>query len=127
MNLSILIPMCNAERYIEKCLESLMFQSIAKDDYEVIVFDDGSSDSSLKVVKNFSKKYTNILIYTHANRGVVFTRNKLLKLAKGTYIYFVDADDFLFLSDPFTAVLLLPLLLLALLSSMHYSSTYYSY
>jgi glycosyltransferase involved in cell wall biosynthesis len=95
MKLSILIPMYNAERYIEKCLESLMFQSIAKDDYEVIVFDDGSSDSSLKVVKNFSKKYTNILIYTHANRGVVFTRKKLLKLAKGTYIYFVDADDFI--------------------------------
>ncbi len=94
MKLSVLIPMYNAESYIERCLYSLMHQDIPKQDYEVIVFNDGSSDTSEAIVKNFAKPHTNVVLHSHTNEGVISTRNKLLKLAKGTYMYFMDADDY---------------------------------
>ncbi len=94
MKLSVLIPMYNAESYIERCLYSLMHQDIPKQDYEVIVFNDGSSDISEVIVKNFAKTHTNVVLHSHTNEGVISTRNKLLKLAKGTYVYFMDADDY---------------------------------
>ncbi|TGV01589.1 glycosyltransferase [Flavivirga rizhaonensis] len=94
MKLSILIPMYNAESYIERCLHSLMHQDISKQDYEVIVYNDGSNDTSEIIVKNFTKTHTNVFLYSHKNEGVILTRNKLLKLAKGIYVYFMDADDY---------------------------------
>ncbi|GAA3606625.1 glycosyltransferase [Flavivirga amylovorans] len=94
MKLSVLIPMYNAEAYIERCLYSLMHQNISKQDYEVIVFNDGSNDASKTIVENFVNSHSNVFLYSHKNEGVISTRNKLLKLAKGTYIYFMDADDY---------------------------------
>lgn len=94
MKLSVLVPMYNAEHFIIRCLDSLMSQKVSKDIYEVVVFDDGSTDKSLEIVNDFSKKHYNILVHSHKNQGVVATRNKLLKLAKGEYIFFVDADDY---------------------------------
>ncbi|WP_418603826.1 glycosyltransferase [Hwangdonia sp.] len=94
MKLSILIPMYNVESYIEKCLSSLLAQGISTRDYEIIVVNDGSTDNSLQIAETFSKNHSNIFIYSQENRGAVFTRNKMLKLAKGEYIYFVDADDY---------------------------------
>ena len=95
MKLSILIPVYNAESYIEKCLESLIKQDISESVYEIIVINDGSTDVSLDIIENFSKKHENILVFSQENSGAVFTRNKLMTLAKGDYIYFVDADDYL--------------------------------
>jgi glycosyltransferase involved in cell wall biosynthesis len=94
MKLSILIPVYNAEAYIERCLNSLIMQNIDKNEYEIIVFNDGSTDKSGKIVSDYSKKYHNIFLHSHENQGVIATRNKLLKLAKGDYLYFVDADDY---------------------------------
>ena len=95
MKLSILIPMYNAESFIERCLSSLMHQSISKHDYEVIVFNDGSKDASKGIVENFIKTHNNVFLHSYKNEGVIATRNKLLKLAKGTYVYFMDADDYI--------------------------------
>lgn len=95
MKLSVLIPMYNAEKYIERCLDSLMHQDIAVKDYEVLIMDDGSNDGSCMIVKGFSKKYKNVFLYSNKNVGTYSTRNKLLKLAKGDYIYCVDADDYI--------------------------------
>ncbi|WP_034045397.1 glycosyltransferase [Wocania ichthyoenteri] len=94
MKLSILIPMYNAEAYIERCLNSLIMQNIDKKEYEIVIINDGSTDKSLEKVINFSKKHNNVFVHSYKNQGVIATRNKLLKLAKGDYIYFVDADDY---------------------------------
>lgn len=95
MKLSILIPVYNAEAYIERCLNSLIKQSIDKNEYEIIIINDGSTDNSFKIIENFAENHTNVFLHSHKNKGVYQTRNELLKLAKGTYIYFVDADDYL--------------------------------
>ncbi|GAA3641106.1 glycosyltransferase [Flavivirga jejuensis] len=94
MKLSILIPVYNAELYIGRCLDSLLNQNISKQDYEIIVFNDGSTDESSKIISNYAKKHQTVFLYSHENQGVIATRNKLLKLAKGDYLYFVDADDY---------------------------------
>lgn len=95
MKLSILVPVYNAEKLIGRCLDSLVCQDINEEDYEIIVFDDGSTDNGLNLIKSFAKNYKIVSYYTRENKGVIYTRNELIKLAKGTYIYFVDADDFL--------------------------------
>jgi len=89
MKLSILIPVYNAERFIERCLNSLIIQDLDKNEYEIIIINDGSTDNSLEIVENYSKEHANVVFYSHENQGVVATRNKLLKHAKGTYIYFI--------------------------------------
>jgi glycosyltransferase involved in cell wall biosynthesis len=95
MLLSILIPMYNAEHYIGKCLGSLLQQDLSADAYEIIVMDDGSKDGSAQFVRDLAKDYPQIRLFSEANSGADATRNKMLKLAKGEYIYFVDADDYL--------------------------------
>ena len=93
--LSILIPIFNAEKYIGRCLDSLLNQNISKSNYEIIILDDGSEDKSQEVVAPYLKKFSNIQYHRSENVGAYTTRNKLLKLAKGTYIYCVDADDYI--------------------------------
>ncbi|PIA77478.1 hypothetical protein BFR04_08530 [Gaetbulibacter sp. 4G1] len=95
MKLSVLIPVYNAENYIYRCLESLISQDISKSDYEIVIVNDGSTDRSLEIIEDISKKNVNIFVFSQKNRGTVFTRNRLMKLAKGEYIYFVDADDYI--------------------------------
>jgi glycosyltransferase involved in cell wall biosynthesis len=87
--------MYNAEAYISNCLDSLVNQDLETNDYEIIIMDDGSSDSSFKIVNEYVKTHTNISLYSENNVGPDTTRNKLLKLAKGDYIYFLDADDYI--------------------------------
>ncbi|TNJ46532.1 glycosyltransferase [Tamlana fucoidanivorans] len=95
MKLSILIPMYNAEKYIGNCITSLINQDVPKDDYEILVLDDGSVDDSVKIVQEFIHVNDNIHLYTQSNKGLYATRNKLLRLAKGIYIYNIDADDYI--------------------------------
>ncbi len=87
--------MYNAEEFIGNCIESLLRQNIPEHDYEIIIMDDGSSDSSIAIVNDFTLKHQNIKLYAESNVGAYSTRNKLLKLAKGDYIYNLDADDYL--------------------------------
>lgn len=87
--------MYNAKNYIGNCIESLVNQDLSKDDYEIIIIDDGSKDNSVDLVKTFAKKYKNICLYQEPNSGAYTTRNKLLKFAKGDYIYNLDADDYI--------------------------------
>ncbi|WP_203258639.1 glycosyltransferase [Hyunsoonleella ulvae] len=95
MRLSILIPMYNAQSYIERCLKSVLEQDIPKSDYEIIVYDDGSTDGSKDIVTGLTETFNNIRLYSNKNEGVVKVRNKLLSLAKGSYVYFIDADDYI--------------------------------
>lgn len=95
MKLSIIIPMYNVENYIDQCIRSILSQNIPTKDYEVIIIDDGSSDNSYNIVKGFSNENLNINLYFQKNQGVSIARNKGIKYAKGKYLYFLDADDYL--------------------------------
>jgi len=95
MKLSVVIPMYNAEKYIGKCLESILNQKLNHEEYEIIVVNDGSSDNSLNVVVEKSNQYKNIRVFTVPNGGQGKARNYGVVQAKGKYIYFVDADDYI--------------------------------
>lgn len=93
MFLSFIIPIFNAENYLEECLTSLIEQNISVTDYEIICINDGSTDNSLSVLKDF-QQYSNVYVVTQKNAGVASARNAGLNVAKGDYIWFIDADDF---------------------------------
>ena len=89
MKLSIIIPVYNAEKYIEECLDSII--SEIDEQVEVLLLDDGSTDHSYQMIKKYERK--NIRIFHHENHGVSYTRNQGIKEASGEYLMFVDSDD----------------------------------
>ncbi len=89
--ISVLIPLFNAEKYIECCLESVLSQDY--EELEIIVLDDGSTDDSAERVKSFSDG--RLRYYRTENRGVSSARNTLLSLSSSPLVLFVDADDIL--------------------------------
>ena len=91
MLLSIIIPCYNSERFIGKTLSMLVSQGL--DDCEVIVVNDGSSDTTAAVVQSFTDKYSCIRVINKVNEGVSVARNTGMQAAAGTYIYFLDSDD----------------------------------
>ena len=97
MKLSIIIPLYNKEKYIERCLQSLLNQGLSQNDYEIIIVDDGSKDSGVAAVNNYANKndLVNIKVIQQINQGPSAARNNGLLEAKGDYIYFLDADDLL--------------------------------
>lgn len=95
MFLSFIVPVYNAEAYIEECLQSLLDQDLPKEDYEIICVNDGSRDGSLEVLQKFAREYPNILVIDKENGGVATARNSGLAAAGGEYVWFVDSDDFI--------------------------------
>lgn len=93
MKLSIIVPVYNVEKYIEKCLNSLCN---LETENEIIIVNDGSTDSSLKIVEEFKKNHDNenIIIISQENKGLSEARNTGLRKAKGEYVSFIDSDDF---------------------------------
>ena len=89
---SILIPAYNAQEYIDKCLTSIINQTFK--DFEVIIIDDGSHDKTFEICQKYANKDNRFKIYHQENSGVIITRNKLLSLANGEWIVFIDADDY---------------------------------
>ena len=90
---SVVIPVFNTEKYLNQCLDSIVNQTL--EDIEIICIDDGSTDNSLKILNEYEAKDSRIRIYTQQNRGPSEARNRGMSLAKGKYIYFMDADDFI--------------------------------
>lgn len=92
---SVIIPCYNHEKYIEKCLQSILDEKY--ENKEIVIIDDGSKDNSVEVIRNFIKFYDNdkhiIRLYTQENNGVVKTLNKLVDLANGKYIAVIASDD----------------------------------
>lgn len=86
---TIAITCYNYAEYVAEAIESALSQSY--ENIEVIVFNDGSTDESLKVIERYKSR---VRIVSRENRGVVYTRNESLRLAKGEYLFFLDADDF---------------------------------
>ena len=90
--LSIVVPVYNTEKYLNKCLDSILAQSI--DNYEVIVINDGSKDSSEQILKEYEARYPDIIKVIHQeNHGIGYTRNVGIRNSKGKYITFIDSDD----------------------------------
>lgn len=92
MKYSILIPVYNVEKYLEQCLNSVLAQSFT--DYEVILVDDGSKDSSGKICDRYAEDDKRIRVFHKENSGLLLTRRYSLKRAEGQYILFLDSDDF---------------------------------
>ena len=88
---SVIIPSYNAESYIEECVNSVLSQSLK--DFELIVADDGSTDSTVRLVKSFQDQRLSLIEAPHANAGKA--RNLGMSKAMGKYLYFLDADDFI--------------------------------
>lgn len=95
MLLSIIVPTYNVEKFIANCLESLLDQDIAKESYEILVINDGSTDESAKIASKYAKIHNNIIVVDQENKGLSGARNTGLSLAKGKYIYFIDSDDYI--------------------------------
>ena len=89
--ISIIVPIYNAEHYLEACLNSLLKQTVAE--LEILLIDDGSTDSSLRIAQNAATQDNRITIYKQQHAGQSEARNLGLSHAKGEYIAFVDADD----------------------------------
>lgn len=89
---SVIVPVYNGEAYLDQCLASLVSQTLA--DCEIIVIDDGSTDSTRTIAEGYAEKHPNIRVCHQENRGVVEARVRGLSLARGKYIGWVDSDDF---------------------------------
>lgn len=90
---SIIIPVYNVEKYLKKCLDSVVNQTLK--DIEIIIINDGSTDNSQNIINRYQKKYKNIVAVKNPNNGVGYTRNMGISLAKANYIMFLDSDDIL--------------------------------
>lgn len=90
---SVIIPVYNAEKTLARCLESVLAQK--RNDIEVVIVNDGSSDSSEKIISNFLETNENIVYIYQENAGVSRARNVGLESAKGEYIVFLDSDDYM--------------------------------
>ena len=95
MTLSFIIPLYNAEEYIERCIDSIYKQELDTKDFEVIVINDGSTDNSLSIVKEMELRLTNLKVIDKENGGQGLARNIGIELALGEYIIFIDSDDYL--------------------------------
>ena len=92
--LSVIIPVYNAEKTLKKCIESVLKQK--DEDLEIVLINDGSTDASDKMIQEYKEKNPKIIsYYKKKNTGVADTRNYGIKKAKGKYILFLDADDYL--------------------------------
>lgn len=92
IKVSVIVPVYNVEKYLEKCLDSLVNQTLKE--IEIIIVNDGSPDNSHKIIDKYTKKYKNIKAYLKENGGLSDARNYGLKKASGEYIAFLDSDDF---------------------------------
>ena len=96
MILSVVIPIYNAEKVLKRTLDSVLNQGLYDSEWELLLVDDGSTDDSLSICKDYKQQYPNLInLISKKNEGVSSARNDGLGRAKGKYIYFMDADDYL--------------------------------
>jgi glycosyltransferase involved in cell wall biosynthesis len=102
---SIIMPVYNTEKYLERCLNSILNQTYTK--WELIAVNDGSTDNSLEILNSYAQKDNRIIVFEQENQGQSVARNKALDIVKGEYICFVDSDDWVeldYLEDLYKAI-----------------------
>lgn len=95
MILSIVVPVYNGEKYLARCVDSLLNQNLDPKDFEIILINDGSKDDSLKIAATYGDNYEQIRVINQDNIGLGATRNVGIDLAVGKYLYFIDVDDYI--------------------------------
>jgi len=93
IKISVIVPAFNVEDYIEECLYSILHQSLKE--LEIIIVDDGSTDSTAEIIKRYERIYDRIKYIYQENKRIGAARNKGWEIAQGDYIYFMDSDDFI--------------------------------
>ncbi len=92
--LSVIVPIYNAEKFLARCLDSLLEQGVK--DYEVVCVNDGSTDGSGEILQQYHKRHPDVIkVLEQENRGLPAARNEGMRLAKGDVLAFCDADDYL--------------------------------
>lgn len=91
--LSIIVPVYNTELHLRRCIDSILSQTYK--DFEIILIDDGSSDNSLEICREYEAKDSRVHVFSQENQGVSKTRNRGITLACGEYIQFMDSDDYI--------------------------------
>lgn len=97
MKISIIVPVYNAEKFINKLIESVLCQKYIN--YELILVDDGSTDNSYNIIKNYSKNNSRIKIYKKENSGPGLTRKYGFQQSSGDLLFFIDSDDWITYDD----------------------------
>lgn len=95
MLLSIIVPMYNSEKWLPKCVESLLHQDLKQEEYEILLVNDGSPDGCEKLAEDYAKGYSNVRVLNRINGGTSAARNTGIRAASGKYLYFVDPDDYI--------------------------------
>ena len=93
MRFSVIIPVYNVEKFIGKCLDSVFKQTYS--DYEIVAVNDGSTDSSLKILENYQINNPKLKIISQKNKGLGGARNTGISNAKGEFLIFLDSDDYI--------------------------------
>jgi len=91
--ITIIIPVYNTEKYVEKCIESIINQTYKN--LEIIIVNDGSTDNSYNICKKYCEIDERIILLTQDNQGLSVARNNALDIATGKYVEFVDSDDWI--------------------------------
>ena len=91
--ISVIIPIYNAEKYLLKCIDSIINQDFTN--FEIICIDDGSKDNSLTLLNEYKKRDNRILVFTQNNQGQGVARNKGIQKATGDFLVFIDPDDYI--------------------------------
>ena len=95
MLLSIIVPVYNVEKYLRKCVDSLLAQDLSSEEYEIILVDDGSTDQCGMICDEYATNHTSVRVVHQQNGGLSTARNRGIDRAQGKYVQFVDSDDYL--------------------------------
>jgi Glycosyltransferases involved in cell wall biogenesis len=95
LQLSIIVPVYNVEKFIHPCLESIFRQGLDENCFEVIIVNDGTEDHSMEVIQDIVEQHKNIIVLNQENQGLSVARNNGIAVAKGEYILMPDSDDLL--------------------------------
>lgn len=93
MKISVIIPCYTIEKHLPKCIESVLVQTFT--DFELLLVNDGSTDSTLEICESYQAKDSRIRVFSHTNSGVSYTRNQGIANASGDFILFIDGDDWI--------------------------------